>query len=169
MARFVLFETGIHYFDTVKFLLGPITALHCVTRRRNPHIRGEDCALVMLELAGGATALYDADRVACASHARPPVNGHVVIEGAEGALRLDENGAIYLMRRGESERSHQYTIPPGYRGGSAVAAQNHFVSCLRTGAIFETEGRDYLATERVVDACYRSAASGRAEKLEAMR
>lgn len=167
LPRFVLFETGIHYFDTIRFLLGPIAAVHCVTRRRNPRIRGEDAALVTLQLAEGVTVVYDADRVACTSRMRPPVNGHVVIEGDAGTLRLDEQGAIYVLRRGESERHHHYAIPPGYRGGSAIAAQNHFVSCLRTGTTFETEGRDYLATERVVEACYRSAASGCTERLEA--
>ena len=167
MERFVILEAGGHYLDTMRFLFGDIVLLHCLTRRRNPRIRGEDAALVTLEFAGGATGLFDADRTACTTRMRSPVNGQVFIEGSAGNLRLDEDGAIFLAFRGGAEERHSYHIPPGYRGGSAIAAQAHFVTALRTGVPFETGGRDYLAVERAVEACYRSAASGATERLEA--
>jgi predicted dehydrogenase len=160
MERFLLLEVGGHYLDTMRFLLGPLAAVRCATRRRNPRIRGEDAALVLAEFAGGATAVFDADRTAATERVRPPVNGHACIEGDAGNLRLDEDGRIFLHRRGARETEHAYTIPAGYRGGSVIAAQAHFAACLRTGAPFETEGRDYLAVERAVEACYRSAADG---------
>jgi predicted dehydrogenase len=167
MERFVVLEVGGHYLDTMRFMLGEITAVHCVTRRRNLRIQGEDAALVIVELASGATALFDADRTAVTATVRPPVNGHVFIEGSEGNLRLDESGAIFTQRRGEPEQRHEYAIPPGYRGGSAVAAQAHFAACLRSGERFETEAVEYLAIERAVDACYRSARTAATVRLEA--
>ncbi len=166
MRRFVLLETGGHYLDTMRFLLGELAAVYCVTRRRNPRIAGEDAALVTVEVAGGVTALLDADRTAATTRVRPPVNGDVTIEGEGGTLRLEEDGAIFVLARGGGERRHEYAIPPGYRGGGAVAAQAHFVAALRTGTPFETEGHSYLAIERAVDACYRSAATGAAVRLE---
>jgi D-apiose dehydrogenase len=160
MERFVLLEVGGHYFDTMRFLFGEITRLHCVTRRRNPLIRGEDAAIVLLEFAHGMTALFDADRTACVAAVRPPVNGHVVIEGSEGTLRIAEDGAIYRLARNRAvEEPHAYEIPPGYRGGSVIAAQRHFIECLRSGAAFETDVSSYLAIERLVEASYRSAAA----------
>jgi predicted dehydrogenase len=98
---------------------------------------------------------------------RPPTNGHALIEGSEGTLRLDQEGAIFLLQRGGVERRHNYTTTAGYRGGSAIAAQRHFSECLRTGALFETEARSYLEIERMVDACYRAAARGTREVVEA--
>jgi len=166
MTRFVLLEVGGHYLDTMRFLLGDITALHCIIRRRNPRICGEDAALVSLEFANGVTAIFDADRAAPVAKVRPPTNGHAVIEGTEGCLRLDEEGNLFLSRRGETERPHDYVVPAGYRGGSAIAAQTHFISSLRTGTPFETAGRAYLAVERAVEACYRSATTGLTERLE---
>lgn len=157
MNRFVLLETGGHYLDTLRFLFGDMTALHCITRRRNPGIRAEDAALVTLEFASGLTAIFDADRTAATAQVRPPVNGHAFIEGDRGNLRLAEDGTIYVTRRGQPEQPHAYALPAGYRGGSVIATQRHFISCLRTGAPFETPGRDYLAIERAVEACYRSA------------
>ncbi len=165
MERFVILETGGHYLDTMRFLLGEIASVHCVLRRRNPRIRGEDAALVTLTFAGDVTALFDADRTACTEKVRPPVNGHVLIEGETGNLRLDEDGDIYLTRRGRAEERHAYVIPPGYRGGSAIAAQAHFIESLRGGTPFETEGRDYLIVERAVDACYRSALRRTVERV----
>ncbi len=165
MERFLMLEVGGHYLDTMRFLLGDIAAVHCIVRRRNPRIRGEDAALVAVELSGGVTAILDADRTACTAAVRPPVNGHVFIEGSEGNLRLDEAGAIFRARRGEGEQEHAYCVPPGYRGGSAIAAQTHFIACLRSGAAFETEGRDYLAVERAVEACYRSAQQRTVERF----
>ena len=50
--------------------------------------------------------------------------------------------------------------------GSAIAAQAHFAACLRSGQRFETEGAEYLAVERAVDACYRSSARGATERME---
>lgn len=166
MDRFLLLEVGGHYFDTMRFLFGNIAALHCIVRRRNPRIRGEDAALATIEFGSGATAIFDADRTAATASVRPPVNGHVAIEGDLGNLRLDERGAIYRQARGDSEQPHGYALPAGYRGGSAIAAQRHFVDCLRSGNAFETEGADYLAIERAVEACYRSAAQGTTERLE---
>jgi D-apiose dehydrogenase len=166
MERFLLLEVGGHYFDTMRFLFGEIRGLHCISRRRNERIRGEDAALATLEFESGATAVFDADRTATTAMVRPPVNGHVVIEGTEGTLRIDEQGGIFLLRRGSArEEAHAYRIPGGYRGGSAIAAQAHFATCLRSGTRFETEASDYLAIERAVDACYRSAASGATERL----
>jgi len=157
MERFLVLEVGGHYFDTMSFLLGPIVSLHATLRRRNPRIRGEDAALITLEFANGVTAVFDADRTACTEKVRPPVNGHAFIEGEHGNLRLDEEGGIFIQRRGAREERHLYDLPPGYRGGSAIAAQRHFIECLRTASPFETDGRAYLSIERAVDACYRSA------------
>jgi len=165
MERFLILEVGGHYFDTMRFLVGPIVSLHATLRRRNPRIRGEDAALITLEFAGGVTAVFDADRTACTEKVRPPVNGHAFIEGEHGNLRLDEQGAIFIQRRGACEERHAYELPPGYRGGSAIAAQRHFIECLRTGSPFETDGRDYLTVERAIDACYRSASRRTLEVL----
>lgn len=160
MERFLVFETGIHYLDTMRFLFGEVERLHCVTRRLNPAIRGEDRALITLEFAGGLTAVWDGNRVAPFPYERPPFNGFMRLDGSEAALEVDPFGRMTLVPRGGAPRHHTYEIPPGYRGGSTVATQRHFVDCLHTGAPFETSAADYLRTTELVFAAYESAERG---------
>ena len=165
MPRFLLFETGLHYADTLRFLFGEVVSVYCRIRRVNPAITGEDVAVVCLNFVDGLSAIFDGNRVAHTSSVRPPMNGFLRIEGTEGNLRADEAGRLFLMPRGESERPHEYAIPGGYRGGSVVAAQQHFVDCLAEGTEFETNGRDYRKSAEIVFACYQSAAEDRVVRM----
>jgi len=158
MRRFLLFETGIHYFDMLRFLFGDVASVACRTQRIHPAIAGEDLAVALLTFRSGATAVFDGNRVAAAAQERPPANGWLRIEGTDGNLRLDEQGRIFLTPRGASEQEFAYRMPPGYRGGSTVAAQQHFVDGLTSGAEFETSGTAYRQSVEIMFACYRSAA-----------
>jgi len=53
------------------------------------------------------------------------------------------------------------TVTAGYRGDSVRATQAHFISCLASGAPFESGGREYLHTFAAVEAAYRSIAERR--------
>ena len=157
MERFLLVETAIHYFDTVDFLFGPIRDVWCRTGTINPVVRGEDLVVAVLGLESGASVLYDANRVACTATVRSSAYGTMVVEGPLGTIRLDDDGTIWLQDRDGLERRHAYRMPPGWKGGAAVAAQQHFVDCLNGEAIPETSGASYLRAMAVVEACYRSA------------
>lgn len=160
MERFLVFETGIHYLDTLRFLFGEVDRLSCLTRRLNPVIRGEDMAVITLEFASGLTAVWDGNRVAAFPVVRSPFNGFMRLDGSEASLEVDCFGAMTLTPRGRAPVPHTYPIPAGYRGGSTVAAQRHFVECLRTGTPFETSASDYLKTMELVFAAYESAETG---------
>lgn len=49
----------------------------------------------------------------------------------------------------------------GYRGDSVWATQSHFISCLRSGAEFESSGHNYLKTSAAMEAAYRSVSEHR--------
>ncbi|MBO2945199.1 Gfo/Idh/MocA family oxidoreductase [Paenibacillus sp. F411] len=159
MKQFLIYETGIHYLDTYRYLFGEIESLYCQLRTINPVIQGEDLAMVHLNFTSGATGLYDANRVTYMEQVRSPVYGWMTLEGTSGKLRLEEDGAIYFTPRDGQERRHEYHIPAkGWKGGCTIATQQHFVDVLRDGGVFETNGRDYMASVRAVYACYESAA-----------
>jgi predicted dehydrogenase len=164
LEKFLLFETGCHYFDTMRFLCGEVDTVYCHTRHLNSAIRGEDAAHAVCCHVNGVVSIFDGNRAVATAAERPAANGWAVIEGSDASLRLAADGSLWLTPRGKPERRHEFTVTTGYRGGSAVAAQAHFVAGLRHKAPFETEGRDYLKTEALVAAAYRSAESGQTEK-----
>jgi predicted dehydrogenase len=165
MERFLLFETGVHYLDTLQYLFGPIASLYCRTRTLNPLIHGEDSAIVHLNFSAGATGVYDGNRVSFAAEVRTPVNGTMRIEGSKGNLLLQPHGQIRLSLRDGQEYEHAYRIASGYRGGGAVQAQQHFIDCLTDGRPFETCGDRYMQTVRLVEACYASAAANSVKEI----
>lgn len=165
MKRFLLLETGIHYIDTIRFLFGEPTGLACSTWRRNPHIRGEDACLLRLDFPDELTVVWDADRTAHTETVRPPANGTLFIEGSAGNLALEPDGRIRLSTRNGESLVHDYSIPAGYRGGSTIGAQRHFITQLQAGQPFETSGEAYLKTVALVFAAYASAESESSQPL----
>jgi predicted dehydrogenase len=160
MPRLLIYETAVHFLDTFRFLAGEIREVFCRTRRLNAAIRGEDFALVQVTFDSGAAGLIDANRIAGPVPA-PPAFGVLALEGDEGALRLGEDGRLFVTRYGRAEEEHPFTRPAeGYKGNSIRALQEHIVARLRDGDPAEPEGADYLKTAAAVFACYRSAASG---------
>jgi predicted dehydrogenase len=163
MKRFLLYETGIHFIDTFRFLAGEVARVTCRLRRLNPVIQGEDCGLVILEFDSGAVGVWDANRYN-ESTARDPryTFGEFLVEGNGGSIRLDFDGGLFVKPLGQPERAHAYTRPTaGFAGDCCRATLLHFADCLRTGQPFETAGHDYLRNLEIQEALYRSAEEGR--------
>lgn len=167
MPRFLLLETGIHYFDTLRYLFGEVESMYCSTRRRNPLLKGEDQALAVFNFQSGLLAQWDANRAAYVERLKPPFNGFMRVDGSEGFLEVDEDGGIFLTLKGKGRAAHLYPVPNGFRGGSAAATQRHFIETLRCGGEFETSGEDYLRTTELVFAAYLSAEKGHPVELAA--
>jgi len=156
MPRLLLIETMIHFIDTARFLLGDLTLHGALLRRVNPNVRGEDVVLLTFQ-TGELTGMIDGNRLSPAEH-DGPVMGDMRIEGDRGTLSLHGDGRIFIRPLHAPPREHLYTLPTiGYRGDSASNTLRHFIECLRTGAPFETSGREYLKTTRLVFEAYDKA------------
>ncbi len=165
MPRLLVYETLVHFLDTMRFLGGEFEELYCRTARVNPAIVGEDQALIAARMEGDIDGLIDANRIG--GQGLPEIAfGSMRFEGDRAALRMDPQGNLFLTQYGEPERPHLYAIPAaGYRGDSVLATQQHVVDCLASGHPAESEGRAYLKTVEAVEACYRSARSGCSERI----
>lgn len=166
MRRLLVYETLVHFLDTLLFLGGEIESVYCRTQKLNPIIAGEDCGVVTVTFAGGAQGVIDANRIA--GPVPPPVAfGEMRLEGDLGAMRMAPDGSLFRTAAyGEAEAPHEFNKPEtGYKGESAQATQRHIVECLRSGKRAECEGEQYLKTVKLVEACYESASSGEAVKL----
>ena len=155
----MVYENGIHFIDTYRYLLGEVEEVYAILRKLNPVIKGEDTAQVVFKFKNGQVGFWDANRYNEPNYPSPRYTfGECLVEGSEGSIRLYGDGRITLARLGEKEREHEYTRENVHFAGDCVYTfQRHFIDCLISGHEFETHGEDYLQSIRVQEAIYQSA------------
>ncbi|MEO7271453.1 MAG: Gfo/Idh/MocA family oxidoreductase [Vicinamibacterales bacterium] len=165
--RLLIYETGVHFIDTFRFLLGEVSSVVAETKRLNPAIRGEDAGQLLLRFQNGATAFWDANRYNESEADTPRFTfGELRIDGAGGHLTMDATSAIRVKRLGEPVIEVDYVRErQNFAGDCVYALQRHFVDCMLSGREFESNGVDYLKNVRVVDAAYESAQTGNVVRL----
>lgn len=165
--RLLVYETGVHFLDTFRFLGGEITSVYARLQQRNPAIKGEDAGQIVCGFASGATALLDASRYNETDTADPRYTfGTVRLDGSRGHLELDTEGHLTLKPLGQPSRRLDYVHERrGFAGDCVYALQRHFTDRMLDGAPFESTGEDYLKTIALVEACYRSHHEGAAVRL----
>jgi predicted dehydrogenase len=168
MPRFLVRETAIHWIDTFRFLMGEIAAVYARLRRVNPAIVGEDAGYIVFDFDGGATGLFDGNRLNDHVAANPRrTMGECWLEGSGGVLRLDGEARLWWKPHHGPEAEHAYDRgrEDAFSGGACEWLQRHVVAHLLRGAALENPAVDYLANLRVQEAVYRSAAEGRRIEL----
>jgi len=164
MPRFLIHETGIHFIDTFRFLLGEPTAVYASLQRRNPAIAGEDAGYALFEFEGGRRALLDANRLADHPAANPRLTmGEFLLEGSAGRLRLDGEGRLWRRQTGETEElPHPYAWDSRNFGGDCVyRCQKAILEALHAGGSPPNTARAYLRNIAVEEGLYRSSETGR--------
>lgn len=169
MPRLLVLETGIHWIDTFRFLMGEVHAVYARLRRLNPVIAAEDAGLIVFEFGSGAAGVFDGNR--CNDHvaANPRrTMGEFWLEGSGGVLRLDGDARLFFKPHHGGEREHGYDRGPDdtFGGGACEWLQRHVVAHLVNGAAVENRARDYLVNLKVQEAVYRSHADGRRIELD---
>ncbi len=160
--RLFVYETGVHFLDTFRYLGGEISTVYTRFQKRNPDIKGEDAAQIVCGFASGATAILDASRYNESDAANPRYTfGLVRLDGSKGHLDLDLEGNLTLKLLGQPSRILDYPhTREGFAGDCVYAIQRHFVDRMADGAPFENTGDDYLKSTALMEACYRSQATG---------
>ena len=163
MERFLVHETGIHFIDTYRFLLGEIDAVSAWLRRLNPAIAGEDAGYILFRFANGAAGLFDGNRLNdhVSDNTRRTM-GEMWLEGSEGTLRLDGHGRLWHKPHRGDEREHAYGFDDHTFGGDCVYhLQQHVIGHLQGGGPIENDAERYLRNVEIEDAVYQSAEEGR--------
>lgn len=166
--RLLVYETGVHFIDTFRYLAGSITRVSAWLRRLNPIIQGEDCGLLVFEFSSGAIGQWDANRY---NEARAGVDvrytfGEFLVEGSAGSLRLSLDGRLTHQPLGGAEHEVVYHHERrGFGGDCVFATQRHFIDRLRDGDPFETSGEEYLRTLDVQEAVYAAAEAGQPQEV----
>jgi predicted dehydrogenase len=157
MPRWAVYEVGVHYLDTLRFLFGDPQMIFCRLHRVSPHVKGEDVQLIVL----GYQRLTCLINHSFASVPVPDFDGMahgLQIDGTSGTLTLKPDGSLHLF----TDTGHQqWQFSANTLAESRIAAQQHFIDCLENGTEFETSGAETVKTMALVYAAYRSAEEGR--------
>lgn len=158
MERLLIYETGIHFIDVFRYLVGEITSVNAKLKKLNTNIRGEDFAWVNFEFENGALGFLDANRYNESTAENPRLTfGYWQIDGNKGSLRLYEDGKITVQKLGQRERGQQYTFEDkNFAGDCVYLTQLHFVEALLSKEEFETGVSDYLKNLKIQEAIYQS-------------
>lgn len=156
--RLFVYETGVHFLDTFRYLGGEIATVYTRLQKRNAEIKGEDAAQIVCGFASGATAILDASRYNESDTTNPRYTfGQVRVDGSKGHLDLDLEGNLTLKLLGQPSRMLDYPhTREGFAGDCVFAIQRHFVDRMADGGPFENTGEDYLKSTALMEACYLS-------------
>ena len=167
--RLLVYENGIHFIDTYRYLAGEIGRVYSRLRKLNPVIQGEDSGFVMFEFADGPLGFWDANRYNENNHENPRYTfGEFLVEGYGGSIRLYTDGRLTIQKLGQPERNHEYHHEDRqFAGDCCYTFQRHVIDRFIDGGPFETGGQDYLKSLAVQEAVYESAATGMPVAIDA--
>jgi predicted dehydrogenase len=164
MPKLIVYEMGVHYLDTLRFLFGEPEAVTARIHHVSPQVQGEDVQIILLNYPS-MTGLIDSSWVSVPvpgldtfPDESPPLTARLEIDGPLGTIFLGPDGVLHLYQDGEHQ---SWPFPATTEAESRAAAQRHFIACLESGADFETSGRDTLKTMALLWTCYQSAEEGR--------
>ena len=167
--RFAVTDVGVHVLDLARVFFGEVSQLSAELQKRNPKVRGEDTATMMLRHSSGAVSIvectYESRRLPDAFPATL-----LEIEGTKGAIRVDADQQIHLTSDGTltSRDGDAPVLPWAARPWhviqeSVYATCEHILQRFRAGQPADISGADNLRTYALCEAAYMSATSGRAE------
>jgi predicted dehydrogenase len=97
--QFVIIDLGVHVLDLARVFLGEVERIAAETQRRNPGVKGEDTATMMLRHVSGAVSVVE-----CTYESRrlpdPFLETLIEIEGVRGAIAL-RRGLIIELTSGD--------------------------------------------------------------------
>lgn len=163
MERFLVYETGVHWVDTFRYLFGSVKSVYAETRRINPVIRGEDSAMFILEHHNQVRCVFDGNRLLDHRADNPRLTlGEATLEGTGATITLNGDGKLTLRKFAEQESTTLLPAQqwPGFGGDCVYALQAHVANAITNNAEPENLASDYLPVMRLVDTIYESARYG---------
>lgn len=160
----VLYDSGSHFFDLARFVLGPIAAVQADLQfLSRPGVETDDLAMAWFRFASGVRGQWHASRIT-----PPRAQNFVQVVGREGALEaLLSRGGLDALRLARPGRTgwEDLPLPDEARDGQTHALgrmMRSFVdACLRGHlAPGDASFHDGLAVQRALAAAEESAGAG---------
>ena len=164
--RFIILDLGVHTLDIARVFMGEVERLSCETQRRNPKVRAEDTATVLLHHTSGAVSVVDFTYES-RKLPDPFPETLVEIEGPRGAIVVEAGLKMRITSDGRSREEDigapllSWTSRPWHVAQESVLATcRHMLERYRAGTPAETSAADNLKTFALAEAAYAAAASG---------
>lgn len=165
--RLVVIDLGVHVLDLARAFLGEVERIGAETQSRNPGVKGEDTATMLLRHVSGAVSVIE-----CTYESRrlpdPFPETLIEIEGSKGAVAIRRGLRLELT---SGDRMTEIDVdPPVLEWASrpwhvvqesVLATCAHILDALRAGRPAETAAKDNLRTFALCEAAYEAAARRR--------
>ncbi|WP_421723426.1 Gfo/Idh/MocA family protein [Bauldia sp.] len=166
--RLIILDLGVHTLDIARVLIGEVAHVTCETQRRNPKVRAEDTATVMLRHTNGAVSVVD---FSYESRKLPDPFPETLleIEGPDGAIVVEPGLTMRVTVGDETTEADvgapllPWTSRPWHVAQEGVLVTcRHMLESFRAGRPADTSARDNLMTFALAEAAYEAADTGRA-------
>ena len=174
----VLLDIGVHILDAALYLMNnflPVSVTGFTHAKFGPHGQGngswglsevdpkavfdvEDYAGALIKLRGGQTLFLE---VAWAAHLPEPDHG-IQLFGTEGGGRITP---ARIYRRSAGLPAYEVVTPENMPLPYPTDRLHHFADCVLDGKPPMVRPEQSLAVQRILDALYKSAATGREVRL----
>lgn len=172
LDHFILTDMGSHVLDVTRFLFGECKELWCETRAINKGIKGEDLAVMMMNMKNGMPVYTEMSYASIVEHDSFSTL-HILVEGENGSVFLGPEFEIRTTTRqgtvSETVKFPSYPwADPDYivNHESGIHINRNILEAIRGKGIAENTGADNLETMRLIWACYRSAETGKKIRIE---
>lgn len=172
LDHFILTDMGSHILDVTRYLFGECNELWCETRSVNKGIKGEDLAVMLMEMKSGIPVYAEMSYASVVEHdAFSTV--HILAEGEKGSVHLGPGFVIRTTTR-EKTISETVTFPsytwadPDYivNHESGIHINRNILEAIKGTGKAENTGTDNLETVRLIWACYKSAETGKKIRID---
>jgi predicted dehydrogenase len=144
-----MMQLGIHFIDTVHYLLGPVQRVSCFATNIAMPNKVPDSAAAILQLASGIPVSLVSSYVSADAYL-------LRIYGTEGTIHCYPlKLRLELLERGEYKEAQEEDFS-GEGAGSYILQMREFGECVLKGSRPETGGEEGLRALAVVEAMARS-------------
>lgn len=155
MPRLVIYEMGVHFFDTMRYLFGEPLRLSATIGNASSEIAGEDNAIALvsyenlvaiMDISWASIPLYDkANAVSWAV---------MTVEAEGGTMHLSADGSLRVIT---DDTDEVFEFGPETINDSFAGMQRRFIECVVADLDCEMSGREYAKTMELAFGSYASA------------
>ncbi len=172
LDHFILTDMGSHVFDVCRFLFGECDELWCRTKAITPGIKGEDVAVILMDMKNGMPVYTEMSYASIVEHDTFSTL-NILVEGGKGSVFLGPGFEIRTTTRqgtvSEIVKFPSYSwADPDYivNHESGIHINRNILEDIQGKTKAENSENDNLETVRLIWASYESAESGKKIKLE---